>query len=205
MKTSLASAAAKSDAAQTDGRRARSETSRAKIVAAMLDLVGKGDISPSAARVAETAGVGLRTVFRHFDDMDALYREMSQAIEAQVLPMTLKPLSDTHWRNRIAEIAERRALVFETILPFRISANIKRFQSQFLMQDYRRMLRLERTSLEAILPAHVRADAILVDALNAPLSFQTWRLLRHDQELSIADARAVVMRLVDAILAQIPD
>ncbi|PNB35794.1 TetR family transcriptional regulator, partial [Pseudomonas sp. FW305-130] len=36
----------------------------------MLDLVGKGDIAPSAARVAETAGVGLRSVFRHFADMD---------------------------------------------------------------------------------------------------------------------------------------
>jgi AcrR family transcriptional regulator len=205
MKTSLGSVAVRTDASQTDGRRARSETSRAKIVAAMLDLVGKGDIAPSAARVAETAGVGLRSVFRHFDDMDALYREMSQAIEAQVLPMALKPLTGATWRERLLEIIERRVLVFETILPFRISANIKRFQSEFLMQDYRRMLRLERTSLEAILPAHVRADIPLVDALNVPLSFQTWRLLRHDQELSIADARAVVVRLVEAVLAQIPD
>ncbi|WP_339472278.1 hypothetical protein, partial [Pseudomonas sp. EL_65y_Pfl1_R83] len=42
-------------------------------------------------------------------------------------------------------------------------------------------------------------------ALNVPLSFQTWRLLRHDQELTIAEARAVVVRLIEAILAHIDD
>ena len=39
----------------------------------MMNLIEGGDLMPSAARVAEEAGVGLRTVFRHFDDMDSLY------------------------------------------------------------------------------------------------------------------------------------
>ena len=56
-----------------------------------------------------------------------------------------------------------------------------------------------------MLPPHVLADTTLVDALNVPLSFQTWRLLRHDQELTIAEARAVVVRLIEAILAHIDD
>lgn len=205
MKRSMTPVSGPKDNSAADGRRARSENSRAKIVAAMLHLVGKGDIAPSAARVAETAGVGLRSVFRHFADMDTLYSEMSQVIEAQVLPMALKPLTGASWRDRLLEITQRRALVFEAILPFRISANIKRFQSEFLMQDYRRMLRLERSSLEAVLPPHVLADTTLVDALNVPLSFQTWRLLRHDQELTIVEARAVVVRLIEAILAHIDD
>ena len=34
---------------------------------------------------------------------------------------------------------------------------------------------------------------------------QTWRLLRHDQELPIATARTVVLRLVEAVLAQCAD
>ena len=50
----------RSEVPLTDGRRERSRSSRSKIVAAMLDLVGKGDVAPSAARVAEVAGVGLR-------------------------------------------------------------------------------------------------------------------------------------------------
>jgi len=39
--------------------------------------------------------------------------------------------------------------------------------------------------------------------LHVTLNFQCWRLLRHDQELSVAEARAVFLRLVDAALAQV--
>ncbi|MBY0583622.1 MAG: TetR/AcrR family transcriptional regulator [Sphingomonas sp.] len=168
----------------------------------MLELVGAGDIQPSAAKVAEAAGVGLRTVFRHFDDMDSLYREMSEAIEAKAVPIMLQPFVAEHWRDRVREIAERRVELFEMILPFRISASLKRFQSPFLMQDYRRMLRLERSTVEAVLPADVMADPVQTGALHLTLNFQCWRSLRHDQELSVADARAVFLRLVDAALAQ---
>ena len=188
-----------------DGRRQRSHSSRAKIVKALLDLVEGGTISPSAAEVADTAGVGLRSVFRHFDDMDSLYREMSDGIEAKVLPMMLKPLVATEWKGRIRELTERRVAVFEAILPFRISASIKRHQSAFLMQSYKRMLRVERQGVEALLPEVVLADPAQANAVLAPLSFQTWRLLRHDQELPIATARTVVLRLVEAVLAQCPD
>ena len=169
----------------------------------MLDLVGSGVIAPGAAQVAGAAGVGLRSVFRHFDDMESLYREMAGHIEATVLPITLRPLEAVHWRDRVRELTGRRATVFEMIMPYRLSANIRRFDSEFLMQGYVRMLRLERSSLEAVLPASVMAEPGLVDTLLVPLSFQTWRLLRHDQQLDIAAATAVIRRLVDAILMQI--
>lgn len=185
-----------------DGRRERSRSSRARIVQAMLDLVGGGHIAPSAAEVAEQAGVGLRSVFRHFDDMDSLYSEMSDAIEVRLMPVLLKPLAATEWKPRVRELAERRMTVFETMLPYRISANIKRYQSSFLMQDYKRLIRLERQGVEALLSPAVLADSAQTNALLAPLSFQTWRLLRHDQELPVEAARAVVLRLVNAVLAQ---
>lgn len=188
-----------------DGRRERSRSSRGKIVAAMLDLVGKGDVSPSAARVAEVAGVGLRSVFRHFDDMDELYREMGEVIEARVMPTILQAPCGASWKEKLFDIADRRAKVFETILPYRISANLKRFQSPYLMQDYRRMLRLESDSIAAQLPVMVKADVAGALALNVILSFQTWRLLRHDQELPVEDARAVVRRLLGDAMAGMPD
>jgi AcrR family transcriptional regulator len=190
-------------APMVDGRRERSKSSRAKIVAAMLDLVAAGDVQPSAAKVAETAGVGLRTVFRHFDDMDSLYSEMSEAIEATVLPIMLQPFLSANWRDRLREIAIRRAELFEMILPYRISASLKRFQSAFLMQDYRRMLRLERNTIEAILPEAIRNDPVQANLLYLTLNFQCWRSLRHDQELSVDNARAVFLRLVDAAIDQV--
>jgi AcrR family transcriptional regulator len=189
----------------TDGRRERSRSSRSKIIAAMLDLVGNGDVAPSAARVAEVAGVGLRSVFRHFDDMDELYKEMGDVIEARVMPIILQAPSGTTWKEKLIDIADRRAKVFETILPFRISANLKRFQSPYLMQDYRRMLRLESETVEAHLPQAVMHDVVAARGLNVILSFQTWRLLRHDQDLPVDDAKAVVRRLLTDAMAGMPD
>ena len=56
-----------------DGRRQRSDRSRRRIIEALFDLIGEGDMSPSAVNVAARAEVGLRTVFRHFEDMDSIY------------------------------------------------------------------------------------------------------------------------------------
>ncbi len=188
-----------------DGRRARSIATRDKIVAALLQLVRDGDVAPSAVRVAETAGVGLRTVFRHFDEMDTLYREMSEAVESQVMPMVLKPFEAADWRERVREMAARRIGIYETIMPYRISASVKRFQSDFLMQGYYRQLQLERTSLHAILPQSVIDDAPIASAIEVSISFQCWRRLRHDQGLTVEAARAVIETLLDAVLARIAD
>jgi AcrR family transcriptional regulator len=190
---------------RVDGRLERSRSSRARIVAAMLDLVGSGDVNPSAARVAEQAQVGLRSVFRHFADMDALYREMGEVIEARVGPIIAEAPVGATWKQRLFNIAERRAKVFETILPFRISANLKRFQSPYLMQDYRRMLSLEIAAVDAQLPESVRRDATASTGLSVILSFQTWRLLRHDQQLPVEQAQAVVYRLLQGALADLPE
>ena len=201
----MTSAHEKTEALKLDGRRARSRSSRSKIVEAMLQLVGNGDVAPSAARVADIAGVGLRTVFRHFDDMDTLYREMSAVIEERVLPIIAEPLKGPNWKARMTEIADRRAIVFETILPFRISANLKRFQSSYLMQDYQRLLKAEADGVEALLPGSVKEDSVGARGLNVILSFQTWRLLRHDQGLSTEEARLVIKRMLADALQHMPD
>lgn len=195
----------KAEATPFDGRHARSRSSRSKIVEAMLQLVGSGDVAPSAARVANIAGVGLRTVFRHFVDMDMLYREMSAVIEERVSPIIAEPLKGPNWKAKMSEIADRRAIVFETILPFRISANLKRFQSSYLMQDYQRLLKAEIDGIEALLPGSVKEDIVGARGLNVILSFQTWRLLRHDQGLSTEEARLVITRMLAEALQNLPD
>lgn len=185
-----------------DGRRKRSWSSRARIVAAMLDLVARGTIAPSAAQVAEAAGVGLRSVFRHFKDMDALYREMTEAIEVEVLPLMLHPLEGATWQERLRTLSERRARIFETIMPFRISANLRRFESAYLMEDHRRLLRLEAGVLRAHLPEAVQADILGTQALAVILSFSTWCQLRRDQSLPADQAQAVVRQLLEDALAR---
>mgnify|MGYP001022099538 CR=1 FL=1 len=188
---------------RVDGRRERSRTSHARIVSAMLALIENGHASPSAAQVATEAGVGLRTVFRHFEDMDTLYREMYAAIGARAFPFVQRPFVSDNWRDRLQEIAARRATVFEMILPYRITLNIKRFNSDFLMRTYRDILTLERSLVETVLPDAVKEDSLSVEALHVALGFQTWRQLRHDTHLSASRAQEVVAAMLEALLTRL--
>ena len=72
---------------KSDGRVHRSVVTREKIVSALTALIYEGHLSPTAEQVAQRADIGLRTVFRHFDDMDSLYREINTELENQFLPM----------------------------------------------------------------------------------------------------------------------
>ena len=76
-------------------------------------------------------------------------------------------------------LAFSRARVFEMMLPFRLAANIKRFQSPYLMGQYAQVVTMERDLVLRLLPDGVRADRYRVEALCATLSFQNWRAIRH--------------------------
>lgn len=168
-----------------------------------MELIANGDLNPSAARVAEEAGIGLRTVFRHFDDMDALYAEITATIAERVMPIVTAPYAGDDWRANVRELAKRRVRVFETMLPFRLAANIKRYQSPFLMGQYARVVTLERELVLRLFPADVLSRRVTVEALCAALSFQNWRALRHDQGLSAEDAGAVTAHMVEALIAAV--
>lgn len=184
----------------SDGRRQRSERSRAQIIEALFELIKEGDVSPSAAKVAERADVGLRTVFRHFEDMDSLFVEMAERISKEVMPIVLAPFKAQDWRGQFFEHLARRLDIYERIMPVRLSANIRRFQSRFLMEEYRRSLLIERASLEAILPQEISQDPVLFAAIESTVSFQSWRRLRQDQNLSPDNAAAAIRLTMERIL-----
>ena len=188
-----------------DGRRERSRTNNAKIIAAGMELIGKGEYSPNAARVAEVAGVGIRSVFRHFEDMDTLYRQLGAEVELKVWPIMLQQLEGVTWKERIVSLAKRRTTIFEIIFHYRIAADLRRFDSPYLTQDNRRVLRIEFEMINACLSETARADTIGTAGIYALLSFANWQSLRQDQELSAEDARDVVLRLLDSALSRFSD
>ncbi len=188
--------------ATADGRRQRSQRSREKIVAAMLKLVRGGEMSPSAAQVAETSGVSLRTVFRHFEEMDSLYGEMSAVIEQEIMPILKRPLTSSNWRQQIDELISKRIEVYEKVLPLKVSGSVRRFQSDYLKQDYDQFLKLERAGLKHVLPKSVTANAALFSALEMTICFEAWRSMRQDRRLSVKQAEAALRLAVDRLLAK---
>jgi AcrR family transcriptional regulator len=191
---------APSPARHPDGRKQRSERSRLAIVDAMLDIIMDGKMEPSAAEIAERAGVSARTVFRHFEEMDSLYSEMTERMEAQIMPIIQQPFTGEGWRAQLDQLLERRAMIYEKIMPLKIAASIRRFSSDYLMLNYQRFLHLERTGLENVLPEPVRKDATLLSAIEMCAGFQTWRRLRQDQKLSVKQSTNVVKLTVSKLL-----
>lgn len=188
-----------------DGRRERSRSSRKKIIQAMMDLMAAGDTNPSAAKVAERAGVGLRSVFRHFDDKDSLYREVNQILWDAYQPVFQAPYRSDRWQDQLEELIERRARVYEAIAPFRIATSIQRFSSPTLKETYGRLLEAERNSLAQILPEKIGDDSHRARAILLATSFDTWRLFRQDEELSSEKTVAVITQLLRDILDQIEE
>jgi AcrR family transcriptional regulator len=185
----------------TDGRRRRGQDNRASIVAAMLDLVAAGDVSPSAEQVAARAQVGLRTVFRHFKDMDSLYAEMSEAISSKFLAAADRPFEANDWRGRMVELVTRRAKVFEAITPYRRATEAFRHRSTFLDSGALAMAAGLREILQRELSVEMATDDVRFETLDLLLSYETWSRLRREQGLSPAHAQAVLEGAVSIMIA----
>jgi len=184
----------------TDGRRRRSERSRDRIVQAMLDLVSEGAVSPSAESVALRAGVGLRSVFRHFRDMDSLFAEIATRLARQY-DFWLVPFVASDWRGQIAETMDRRLTTYEMLLPFKRAADAHRHRSAAIRTEHDRARMLMRARLEAILPPDVATDRLRVEAIDMLMSFDVWQRLRTEQALDPAVARALVERQIATLIA----
>jgi AcrR family transcriptional regulator len=177
--------------AHADGRRRRSQQSRDRIVAAMMELVEEGQLSPIAEQVAERANVGLRSVFRHFKDMESLFAEMSVRLTRHY-QAALAPFASTDWRGQLGESLERRIKVFELLLPYKRAADAHRHRSTTIQHMHAATSQLMRARLRGMLPPQLQDDAIAIETLDFLLSIDSWQRLRVEQKLSVDAARAII-------------
>jgi AcrR family transcriptional regulator len=193
------------EAPSSDGRRARSQASRSKIIQAMMDLIESGDMNPSTANVAKKAGVGLRSLFRHFEDKDAIYREVDAILVKAYRPIIEAPYASDDWRERLMELIERRCEVSEAVAPYRISTTAARRRSQFLKENFQQLYDTEKARLNSILPSQLHTDKPLGRSILVAMSFDTWRMLREDEHLSASETVEAVKQMVGDVVARLDD
>ena len=182
-----------------DGRRQRSRDSQRRIVAAMLELVAEGHVTPSAELVADRAKVGQRSVFRHFKDMDNLYREMADSIAATLEADVNRPFKATDWYERLLEVVDRRARVFERLTPFLRASRAHRHRSDVLNATHLCFVEKLRARLIAQLPPNAAQDFPRMEAVDLLLSFEAWVRLREEQKLSVVQAKTVVKHAIESL------
>lgn len=191
--------------AGTDGRTARAERNRDAVVDAILDLLREGVANPTADAIAERSGVSVRSVFRHFDDLESLHAAAVDRHSERIAELFEPPPSGGPLAERIEALAARRSRLFEEMTPVRRVGERLRGQSAVIDERLEFARNLLRGQVATLFAPELDGVAgterrVLLDAVEATTSWRTWDLLRTEQGCSIARARAVLSRTLTALL-----
>jgi AcrR family transcriptional regulator len=162
----------------------------------MLELIGEGSLSPTAQQVAERADVGVRTVFRHFSDMETLFSTMNDRLKAQVESLFVERVQAGPYEDRVDALIERRMEIFATLAPYVRSSTLQRWRSAFLQDEHERTIRTLRLDLRRWLPEIESLPTEVGDALEMIVSFEALNRLRVDQRLGLRRTAAVLRRSI---------
>jgi AcrR family transcriptional regulator len=195
-----------SDDVRVDGRTARAQRTRAAIVDAHLALLAAGDLKPTGERIAEAAGVSLRTLWTSFKDMETLFAaagerliEMQRA-EFQAVDPAL-PRAE-----RVDRFCRQRARMLEILAPAARASILREPFSAQLRRNRARELSLVHDEIDQLFAAELDAEpdaaarVQLHQALLTASTFASWSVLRYQLGLSIDEARAVMARTVLALV-----
>jgi len=189
-----------------DGRTARRDRNRAAVVDALLTLYRDGNLRPSSLEIAERAGLSPRSLFRYFEDVDDLTREAIEVMERRawaLLPVDARP--DDPLADRIAALVAQRSRLFEAVAP---AAAVSRLQAPFqplLAAELHRTRAFLRQQLTDLFPTELASrgagrTATRLGAVDVLCTFESYQLLRNDQGLTAARARAVLVEALTALL-----
>jgi AcrR family transcriptional regulator len=186
-----------------DGRAARAQRTRDAVVRALLDLVRDGYLRPTAREIAERAGISLRSVYVHFDDLDDLF---AAAVRQHLRDSAdfLDPVDATlPLPARVRAFAGQRGALYDQGAAVRRAATVWAPTSAPLREALARGRRVAahdtaRLFADAIAPGPDH-DARL-EAIDAAGSAALWDHLRYERGLDEDAARTVVAALVTGIL-----
>jgi AcrR family transcriptional regulator len=185
-----------------DGRTLRAARNHAAIVDAMYALVRETHRPPSVEEVAARAGVGTRTIFRQFDDLETLYRSLAERIQTEVLGLVVLEPPTGRLEEDLRALVARRAKVFEHITPFRRVVRVVKHESTFIRdQDALARAAFRQLTLMVVQPHLPPDDVDAPEALDALLSFEFWDRLRDQQGLSVKRAERVLVSSALAVIA----
>ncbi|MEV7327685.1 TetR/AcrR family transcriptional regulator [Micromonospora sp. NPDC093244] len=194
-------------AGRVDGRTARAERTRAAIVEAHLALISEGDLRPTGERIAERAGISLRTLWTNFKDMETLF-EASGAEVLRQQDSAYRPIPPgLPLAKRVDAYCRQRARLLQLIAPSARAAQMREPFSEQLRRNRLKHVDRVREEVEHLFAAELaragRGREQLLNALMAASMWSTWSMLRDGLGLGVDAARAVMARTVGALLAEV--
>lgn len=187
-----------------DGRSARSQRTRDSVVDAVLALVADGNSRPTAREIAERAGISVRSVYVHFDDLDDLFRAAAGRHFESLSDLLVPIDASLPVPERVTACVDQRVRVHERSGAVRRAAEQWAPQSPALAEVLRQGRVVGRLDLERLFGPVLegRSDHdVALSALDAVLGAETWDGLR-EQGLSVDAAHEVLMHTVSRLLEE---
>ncbi|MDC3380859.1 TetR family transcriptional regulator [Gammaproteobacteria bacterium] len=160
-----------------DGRNLRSINSQKLIVDACIKLFKAGNLEPTAQQVADESGVGIRTVFRQFDEMENLFKSVDAVLSKDYdFEVRYDPSSsfDARLQSTISHMnagyEKHKLIMFMTVS--------KMWKYEFLRKNYLMYQDLIKSKTEEILPEVLSFDTESRHLFHASLSFAMWTRLQ---------------------------
>ena len=185
-----------------DGRRLRSERSRKSMIDAALELIEEGNFAPTAKQISARAGVGIRSFFRQFEDMDQFFAAVDEHTVGSFWESFL------HEGDREGELPERLdsilatyAKAFEEHRSLLLATKSLRWSSRVLKANYERYQQISRANKERWLPEISQLPSDERELADAYLSFEMWHRLRDIQGLSCSAAQTVILKALTRLLS----
>lgn len=194
-------------ASQGDGRADRSARTHDKIIEALFSLIEEGNLTPRTDEVAERADVAVRTIFRHFDDVEGLYRAAEQEIEkllsaesAEQAETVYTPDQSLH--DRMATYAAHQGSLYEWVRNF-LYFYLQRIGYAGRRNDLKHIsTERARLKLWSAIPECAAAPPSTRAVVEMLFTFQCWEQLRNEQNLSIEDTTAHIAEGALALLTR---
>jgi AcrR family transcriptional regulator len=189
-----------------DGRAARKAATRDAIADALLDLLSEDQLRPTAREIAARAGLSLRSVYVHFDDLEDLFCVAARRHFTRIAPMLEPvPVAGT-LPERATALMIRRAGIYAQLggvgratrlqAPFSPTlARLVRDAQTGSRKEIERMFAPELASLD---PARRAPTVAMLDVVTG---VDAWETLRTVHEFDEAAARACVVATVVRELA----
>ena len=185
----------------SDGRRQRSERSQTAIIEAALSLMDEGTLVPTAQQIADRAGVGIRSFFRHFADMDSLFLAADDMLLSSYEALFEVDDRTGALASRVARAIDLYGNAFEKLRPIILCTQAQLWRSPKLRENYAWHQKRLRKELELWLPEVSAMPKDLREALHAVASFDMWHRLREHQGLSPKASADIVSSLVMDLIA----
>ncbi len=189
-----------------DGRTARRDRNSEAVLDTVLALFEEGNLVPTVEQVAERSGVSLRSVYRYFEDMEALLRAAIARRVANVEPLFVLPhLGEGPLDKRISRLVDHRLTLYASMRPALRAALLRAPQAPLIAAQVatRRRQLTEQVhahfalELKAMTRGQAAAVAACVDVL---CEFESMEHLREQEGLSPARMRKTLITGVRALL-----